>query len=288
MNSGEALAQAATRLRNEGVESPRLDAELLLAHVLDVNRASILARPDQRLTPKQLTRYRDLVARRAGREPLAYIVGHREFYDLDLVLDRRVLIPRPETELLVEHALSSARRMVPEMKMPLRIADVGAGSGAIAVTLAVHLPQASVYALDESAGALEVVAENARRCGVADRVRCLQGDLLSPIHQDAPLAMITANLPYVSTVEWLELAPEIRDHEPRAALDGGPDGLGLIRRLLATAGSHLRPNSVILIEIGASQGAAVTTLARKHLGQASVQLVQDYAGLDRLVVIETA
>jgi release factor glutamine methyltransferase len=288
MNSGEALAQAATRLRNEGVESPRLDAELLLAHVLDVNRASILARPDQRLTPKQLTRYRDLVARRAGREPLAYIVGHREFYDLDLVLDRRVLIPRPETELLVEHALSIARRMVPEMKMPLRIADVGAGSGAIAVTLAVHLPQASVYALDESAGALEVVAENARRCGVADRVRCLQGDLLSPIHQDAPLAMITANLPYVSTVEWLELAPEIRDHEPRAALDGGPDGLGLIRRLLATAGSHLRPNSVILIEIGASQGAAVTTLARKHLGQASVQLVQDYAGLDRLVVIETA
>jgi release factor glutamine methyltransferase len=288
MNSGEALAQAATRLSTEGVESPRLDAELLLAHVLTVNRAAILARPDRRLTPKQLTRYRDLVARRAGREPLAYIVGHREFYDLDLVLDRRVLIPRPETELLVEHALSIARRMVPEMKMPLRIADVGAGSGAIAVTLAVHLPQASVYALDESAGALEVVAENARRCGVADRVRCLQGDLLSPIHQDAPLAMITANLPYVSTVEWLELAPEIRDHEPRAALDGGPDGLGLIRRLLATAGSHLRPNSVILIEIGASQGAAVTTLARKHLGQASVQLVQDYAGLDRLVVIETA
>jgi release factor glutamine methyltransferase len=288
MKSGEALTQAATRLRSEGVESPRLDAELLLAHVLDVNRAALLARPDQRLTPKELTRYRDLVARRAGREPLAYIVGHREFFDLDLVLDRRVLIPRPETELLVEHALRIARRIGPQMKTPLRIADVGAGSGAIAVTLAVHLPQATVYALDESAGALEVVAENARRCAVADRVRCLQGDLLSPLHEDTPVAMITANLPYVSTAEWLELTPEIRDHEPRAALDGGTDGLGLIRRLLVTAGSHLQPHGAILIEIGASQGGAVTTLARKHFPQASVQLVQDYAGLDRLVVVETA
>jgi release factor glutamine methyltransferase len=287
MNSGEALAQAATRLSTEGVESPRLDAELLLAHVLTVNRAAILARPDRRLTPKQLTRYRDLVARRASREPLAYIVGHREFFDLDLVVDERVLIPRPETELLVEQALRIAHRLGPEIEAPLRIADVGAGSGAIAVTLAVHLPQAAVYALDDSAGALAVVAENARRCGVADRVRCLQGDLLSPLHEDARLAMITANLPYVSTAEWLALAPEIRDHEPRTALDGGPDGLGPIRRLLVTAGSHLRPKGAILVEIGASQGAAVTTLALEHFGQASVQLVQDYAGLDRLVVVET-
>jgi release factor glutamine methyltransferase len=288
MVSGEALAQAATRLRNEGVESPRLDAELLLAHVLDVNRAAILAWPDQRLTPKQLTRYRDLVARRAGREPLAYIVGHREFFDLDLVLDRRVLIPRPETELLVEHALRIVRHMAPQPATPLRIADVGAGSGAIAVTLAVHLPRTTVYALDDSVDALSVVAENARRCGVADRVRCLQGDLLSPLHKAAPVAMITANLPYVSTAEWLELAPEIRDHEPRAALDGGPDGLDLIRHLLATAGPHLRPGGAILLEIGASQGAAVTTRAREHYPQASVQLYQDYAGLDRLVVVETA
>jgi release factor glutamine methyltransferase len=288
MRGGEALAQAATRLRNEGVESPRLDAELLLAHVLDLNRAAILARPDRRLTPKQLTRYRDLVARRAGREPLAYILGHREFYDLDFVLDHRVLIPRPETELLVEHALSIARRMTPEMTTSLRIADVGAGSGAIAVTLAVHLSQATVYALDASDGALSIVAENARRAGVADRVHCLQGDLLSPLQETAPVDLITANLPYVSTAEWLELAPEIRDHEPRAALDGGPDGLDLIRRLLFTAGPHLQPGGAILLEIGASQGAAVTTLAREQFPQACVQLVQDYAGLDRLVVVEIA
>jgi release factor glutamine methyltransferase len=177
---------------------------------------------------------------------------------------------------------------VPPATIPLAIADVGSGSGAIAVTLAVHLPQATVYALDASAGALSVVTENASRYGVADRVRCLQGDLLFPLEEAGPVNLITANLPYVSTDEWAALVPEIRDHEPRAALDGGADGLDLIRRLLLTAGPFLQPGSAILLEIGASQGAAVTTLAREQFPLASVQLVQDYAGLDRLVVVETA
>jgi release factor glutamine methyltransferase len=281
MRLGEALAQAITRLGNEGIDSPRLDAELLLAHVLGVNRAAILARPDQRLTPKELTRYRNLVTRRAGREPLAYIVGHREFYGLDFAVDARALIPRPETELLVEHALSIARQLDP----PLQIADVGAGSGAIAVTLAVHLRQATLYALDDSAGALAVVAENARRHQVDGRVHCLQSDLLSAL--PGPVDLITANLPYVTSEEWPDLDPEIRDHEPRAALDGGPDGLDLIRRLLATAGPYLRPGSALLLEIGASQGTPVTALARVHLPQARVQVHQDYAGLDRLVIAST-
>jgi len=289
MRSGEALAQAAIQLKHDGVESPRFDAELLLAHVLDANRAAVLAHPDRRLTPKQLTRFRNLVARRAGREPLAYIVGHREFYDLDFVVDARVLIPRPETELLVELALQLARDPGRRWPSPLSIVDVGVGSGAIAVTLAVHLPEATVYALDDSADALAVTAENARRCGVADRVHCLQGDLLSPLFeggQPEPPALITANLPYVATDEWQALPPEIRDHEPRAALDGGPDGLDAIRRLLAMA-SHLRAGGAILLEIGASQGTVVTALARQHFAQATVRLVQDYAGLDRLVVVET-
>lgn len=289
MLAGEALAEAATRLRNEGVESPRLDAELLLAHVLGVNRATILAHPDRRITPKQLTRYRDLVARRAGREPLTYIVGHREFFGIDLVVDRRVLIPRPETELLVEHTVRIGRQLAQHLASssatPLKIADVGAGSGAIAVALAAQLPQAEVFALDASASALDVVAENARRHGVADRVRCLRGDLLSPL--PCPVNLITANLPYVATGEWQELAPEIRDHEPRSALDGGHDGLDLIRRLLATAAPHLQADAAILAEIGASQGVAVTALARKHFPQSRIQLVQDYAGLDRLVVVES-
>jgi release factor glutamine methyltransferase len=288
MLAGEALTEAATRLRNEGVESPRLDAEILLAHVLGTNRAAILARPDQRLTLKELTRYRDLIARRADREPLAYIVGHREFLGLDFVVDHRVLIPRPETELLVEHTVrigqQLAQRLTPTSAR-LRIADVGAGSGAIAVALAAQLPRATVYALDDSEDALAVVAENARRHGMAERVRCLQGDLLSPL--PCPVDLITANLPYVTTAEWQELAPEIRDYEPRAALDGGPDGLALIRRLLVTAGPHLRPGGAILLEIGAGQGIAVTALAREPFPQARLQLFQDYAGLDRLVIVES-
>ncbi len=284
MRIGEALALTATQLHNQGVESPRLDAELLLAHVLGVNRATILARPDGRLTPKELTRYRDLVTRRAHREPLAYIVGHREFFGLDFVVNRQVLIPRPETELLVEHALRLAQRSARPSVPSLEIADVGAGSGAIAVTLAVRLPKALVYALDESPGALALVGENAHRQGVADRVHCLQSDLLSSLPEPADL--ITANLPYVTTAEWQGLVPEIRDYEPRAALDGGRDGLALIRRLLATAGPYLRPGGAILLEIGASQGAAVTSLARQHFPQAQVGLHQDYAGLDRLVIVE--
>jgi len=284
MKTQEALRGAIQTLINEGVESPKFDAELLLAHVLDTNRSTILAWPERSLTPKQLTRYRDLITRRAGREPLAYIVGHREFFDLDFVIDARVLIPRPETELLVEQALHLARESKRYAEGHFGLADVGAGSGAIAVTLAVHLPRARVYALDGSAEALAVTAENAQRHGVAGRVCCLHGDLLEPLPMEVDL--VTANLPYVTTGEWEGLPPEIRDHEPRAALDGGPHGLALIRRLLETVGDHLRPGGAALWEIGASQGGAVIRLAQRSFPRAEVRLGQDYAGLDRLVIVE--
>ena len=273
------LQQAIQALQNAEVDEARLNAELLLAYTLGLDRAAILAQPDRQLTPKELTRFRDLAARRVAREPLPYITGHREFFGLDFVVDARVLIPRPETELLVEHALRIARPL-PRL---LEIADVGAGSGAIAVTLAVHLPHATVYALDASAGALAVTAENARRHNVASRVHCRQGDLLTPL--PGPVDLIAANLPYVTTGEWTDLLPEIRDNEPRAALDGGPDGLDAIRRLLATAVPHLRPGGVLLLEIGASQGSAVTSLARRCFPAADLQLHRDYAGLDRLVIV---
>jgi release factor glutamine methyltransferase len=268
-------------LANQGVESPRFDAEILLAHALGLNRAAVLSRPEQELTPKQLTLYRDLIARRGDREPLAYVVGYREFFGLVFVVDHRALIPRPETELLVEHALEIAKHKT----APLRIADVGAGSGAIAVTLAVRLPGATVHALDHSADALKVVAENARRHDVSDRVHCLHSDLLSAL--TGPVDLITANLPYVTTGEWQQLVPEIKYHEPRSALDGGPDGLALIRRLLETAEPCLRPSGALLLEIGAGQGVAATSLARENLPLARVQLVKDYAGLDRLVIVDT-
>ncbi len=279
MRTGEALTLAESRLRDNGIESPRFDADLLLTHVLGTNRALLLAHLDRPLSPEQQARFHKLVARRADREPLAYLLGHREFYGLDFLVDPRVLIPRPETEHLVEEALRLAARLPPS----LRLADVGTGSGAIAVALAVHLPQATVYALDASAEALAMAAANAQRHGVSGRVRCLAGDLLTPLPEAVHL--IVANLPYVARDEWAALAPEIREHEPRQALDGGPDGLNLIRRLLATAPSHLCPGGAVLLEIGAGQGAAVIALARRHFPQAAVRLLPDYAGLDRVVVV---
>jgi release factor glutamine methyltransferase len=270
------LAQAATGLENAGIEESRLDAEVLLAHSLGITRAQLHAHPQRQLSPTEVAGCQQLIERRARREPMAYIVGHKEFYGLDFFVDHRVLIPRPETELLVEKAI--------EISQPQSvIADVGTGSGAIAISLAVHLPQALVYATDASPAALEVAACNCRRHGVEDRVHLLLGRLLEPLPERVDL--IVANLPYVSEAEWAQLPPEISRYEPREALDGGPDGLDPIRRLLAQAEGHLKPGGVILLEIGATQGAAVVALARRHFPAARIEIVQDYAGLDRVVMV---
>jgi len=274
------LIEATRLLQGEGLDTPRLDAELLLGHVLGLTRARIHAHPNRRLDAAGLDSYRELIERRRQHEPVAYIIGHKEFYGLDFYVDRRVLIPRPETELLVEKGLEIGRAAF----HPLTIADVGTGSGAIAISLAVHLPQAIIYALDASPEALEVAALNHRRHSVERRVHLLQGDLLSPLPE--PVDLIVANLPYVSWAEWEQLPWTITAYEPRSALDAGPDGLDAIRRLLAQARSYLKPQTTILLEIGATQGAAVTNLARHHFSRATVEVVQDYAGLYRMVVIE--
>ncbi len=252
----------------------------MLGHVLGLTRAQIHAHPDRRLNAAELDSYRELIERRRQHEPVAYIIGHKEFYGLDFYVDRRVLIPRPETELLVEKGLEIGRAA----SHPLTIADVGTGCGAIAISLAMHLPQAIIYALDASPDALEVAALNRRLHSVEKRVHLLQGDLLSPLPQ--PVDLIFANLPYVSRTEWEQLPRIITAYEPRSALDGGPDGLDAIRHLLARARFHLRPRATILLEIGATQGTVVTDLARHHFSTATVEVVQDYAGLDRMVVIE--
>lgn len=286
------LIEALWLLQEEGLDTPRLDAELLLGHVLGLTRAQIHAHPERRLDVAELESYHELIERRRQHEPVAYITGHKEFYGLDFYVDRRVLIPRPETELLVEKGLEIGRAI----SNPLTIADVGTGCGAIAISLAVHLPQAIIYALDASSEALEVAALNRCRHGVERSVHLLQGDLLSPLPE--PVDLIVANLPYVSRAEWKQLPRTIAAYEPRSALDGGPDGLDAIRRLLAQARSHLKPQATILLEIGATQGAAATDLARRsfdnpptllrtaHYSRATVEVLQDYAGLDRMVVIE--
>lgn len=299
VNVDSALAWAAERFARAGCESPRLDAEILLAEALGANRAHLLAHGQDALPPAAWERFQGWAARREKREPVAYLIGRREFFGLDFAVTPAVLIPRPETEHLVEEALAISHRMSLRAKRsnpaPLKeemrdgagvaIADVGAGSGAIAVSLAVHLPGARVCALEASADALAVAWRNADRHRVSDRMCFVQSDLLERLPW--PADILAANLPYVGDAEWDVLAPEIRLHEPEMALRGGTDGLDCIRRLLHQAPARLRPGGAVLLEIGASQGTAVGELALAAFPGASVRIIQDYAGLDRVVIVET-
>ncbi len=276
------LSFATSELTRAGVDTSELDAELLLAHALGVQRAWLLAHPEHPLSPQQETTFRALLARRAAREPLAYITGRRWFYDIELYISPQTLIPRPETEELVERALGWLQ------KRPRAIAaDIGAGSGAIALVLAKHAPpDACIYATDISAGALEVARQNARRLGLSHRVIFLQGDLLTPLPQ--PVDLLLANLPYVAQRDAATLAPEVAQYEPAQALFGGPAGLDLIERLIAQAPSRLRPHGVILLEIGHDQGRAVMALARRQFPRARIRIHKDLSGRDRILEITSA
>lgn len=284
---GRALLAAARRLREAGIESAQLDAAVLLSFVLGVNKAWLYAHPTRRLSEIEIAQFEDLVRRRMGHEPVAYLVGYKPFYGLDITVDRRVLIPRPETELLVDRVLAHVRHLVREGLRP-RVADIGTGSGAIAVALAVHLPDLVVYATDISPEALEVAERNIWRYGVGDQVQLLPGHLLDPLPE--PVDIIVANLPYIPTGELARLPPQVRDFEPFLALDGGPDGLQVIRQLLDAlvrpeGRAKLRPGGMVYLEIGADQGEAAVTLVRETLGDVEIEIVPDYAGLDRLLVV---
>jgi len=281
---GSALAHGFAYLAEAGIPSPRLDAEVLLAHVLQWNRARLYARPEFELSEPQWAAFLNAVQRRSRHEPVPYIVGHREFYGLDFLVDRRVLIPRPETELLVVKALEINARQQPGKGRPLLV-DVGTGSGILAVSLAVNLPGATVYATDTSPDALAVAAANAARHGVDGRVHLLRGDLLQPLPERVHI--IVANLPYIPSGRLPTLDPDVVEYEPLGALDGGPDGLQPIRHLLAQAGERLLPEGTILLEIDAEQGPHSMELARRHYPQAQVELYPDDAGLDRMIRIRT-
>jgi len=280
LSVGDWLREATARLAAAGIEEARLDAELLLAHSLGLARAALLAHPERPFSRAEAETLSALLKRRAMREPLPYLTGWREFFGLGFSVDPNVLIPRPETELLVERALAWAADQ--GLPSTLTLADVGTGCGCIAVALAVHLPQAMIYASDLSADALAVARRNAARHGVASRVRFCQGDLLAALPE--PVQMIVANLPYISQQEWPNLPPEVR-WEPRWALDGGPDGLDLVRRLLAQAPHYLAPNGALLLEIGARQGEAAIRLARAAFPRAEVSLLHDGAGCARVIQV---
>lgn len=281
------LSGAAERLRVRS-EAPRLEAELLLAHVLGCTRAELHTRPEHSLLPEQSDRFERLLARRLDGEPLPYLTRHIEFYGLDFAVDPRVLIPRPETETLVDLALS----LIPHMRLCTQqqdarpaIADVGTGSGCLVIALATRVPNARYYALDLSPDALSVARTNARRHRVSERITFLESNLLAALPERVDL--ILANPPYIAADEWPTLPPEVRKHEPFLALDGGRDGLDLVRRLLRAAPDGLRPGGALMIEIGATQGPAAANLARRIFRTGEIALHADLAGRDRVLCVRT-
>jgi len=274
------LHQARTILAAAGCDTPDLDAEVLLGHVLQCSRAWLYAHPTHPLDPEQLTTYQALIRRRAAREPVAYLTGHKEFFGLDFLVTPDVLIPRPETESLVELVLER----VAQRGHPMLAADVGTGSGAIAVSLAVHLPHIKIIACDISAPSLAVARHNAIRHQVEPRMFCVQADLLPTCA--ATFDLIVANPPYLRQAELDAAPPEVAHWEPRQALDGGDDGLAVIRRLLAMAAPRLHPSGMLAVEIGAGQGSQVLELARRWFPHARIEVRRDYAGLERILAVD--
>jgi len=269
-------------------QSPRLDAQVLLSHTLGVSRSWLLAHPESPLTASQHKAYWEAVQRRSGGEPLPYILGQWEFYGLEFTVTPAVLIPRPETELLVETALEWLQRN-PEKR---RLADIGTGSGCIAIALAAHVPDLQVFASDISIHALQVARQNIARNALAERIHLTQADLLSPYPLSPGSAgsalrfdLICANLPYIPADMLQTLA--VGQWEPQAALDGGRDGLAHIHRLLADSRSRITPGGILLLEIEATLGDAAQRLVQELLPEAKQRLLPDYAGLDRLLVIES-
>ncbi len=296
MTATRALVEAGTeRLRAAGSDTPRLDAELLLAYAIGVDRTAVIAHGDAPVGADAAATYESLIARREKGEPVAYLRGIKEFHGIALTVDGRGLIPRPETELLVDTAIAAVMAALTsgiERVGRLRVADVGTGSGAIAVALAVVLrarrvppDDVDIVALDVSEDALDLARENAVAHGVGDRLRFVASDLLPPDARSSPFDVILANLPYVRTAELDASAgkPVSTTFEPRLALDGGADGLTVIGRLLGQLEWGLASDGIALLEIGGDQGEAAPALVADHLPAWTCDVIPDLAGLPRVL-----
>ena len=268
------------KLEAAGIPDARLEAEVLVMNVMRMARQNIFAEQEAEVSGQQQAALDSNLERRFDREPLAYILGQREFYGISVMVTPAVLIPRPETEGLVEHALFMA--LMGMESTELTIADVGTGSGAIAINLAIHLPAAKIFAVDVDDAVLDVASFNIRAHGVADRVSLAIGDLLDAVPE--PVDLIVANLPYIPTDRIPTLQPEVQK-EPELALDGGPDGLDLVRRLLVQAEDKLKDHGIILLELDPEQVPVVQELALKHFPESSTSVEQDLAHLDRILAI---
>jgi release factor glutamine methyltransferase len=279
----ELLTSASARLAAV-TDTPQLDAQVALAHVLGRTRTWILAHPDSPTDPSQSDRYEQILLRLEQGEPLAYVLGHREFFGLDFDLSPDVLIPRPETELLVRRALD----WIAAAPNRGTVADVGTGSGCIAISIAVHVPTVRVLATDISAPALEVARANARKFDVSDRIRFVECDLLPPhtldLASEEHMDLMCANLPYIPTARLHSLP--VFGREPSLALDGGADGLDPFRRFFSIAPEWMVPSGLMLLEIEARSGPAVLSLAYDAFHAASIHLHKDLAGSDRLLEIQ--
>lgn len=289
MTIGEALHETRERLRAGGIEEAALEAELLLRHALGLGREALYSRLRDPLPPGTQPAFDSLIERRLAHEPTAYITGHKEFYGLELECTPDALIPRPETELLVELAVD----WVKGQGSGVKVVDVGTGNGAIAVAIAVHAPAARVVGIDPSRRALRLARRNAERHGAAGparpvggRAAFVQGELLAPLRGRADV--IVANLPYIPTRLYEKLLPEIREREPEAALHAGRRGTALIEALLAQAPALLRPGGLLLAEHAWNQGRRLREAARAAFPDAAIETRRDLAGQERVLVVENA
>lgn len=279
------LAWTTSYFKSHGIESPRADAEILLAHTLGSQRITLYAHHDQPLNPDELQRFKTFIKRRAAREPVAYIVGHKGFWSLDLTVTPDVLIPRPETECLVERALEFLPRDA--AAGALRVLELGTGSGAIVLALAQERPVHRFYALDRSAAALAVARRNAHRAGLQGRVHFWAADWVDALRPGRSLFdLIVSNPPYVRAPDIAGLQPEIGSFEPRQALDGGPDGLRELGRIIRQAPSFLKPGGRILLEIGWDQAQALRAMAADGGFYREAVVFQDYSGRDRVFLLK--
>jgi len=274
----EVVAWTTDDLKKRGVTTSRLDAELIVAQALKIDRIKILIEGSRELSPEELESIRALVKRRRSFEPIAYLRGEREFYGRPFRVDKRVLVPRPDTETLVEVAL----QRLAGHDLGARVIDLCTGSGCIAITLKCERPTLTIDATDLSPDAIAVARDNAQRLGAVWNVRFAVGDLFAPIEPGRRYDLIVANPPYIATGEIPTLQPDIKDHEPRLALDGGSDGLVVVRRIVEEAPAHLRPGGALALEIGSDEGAAVRELLEKQ-GWTDVRTARDYGGNERVV-----
>jgi len=282
MTSREALILTRQTLASVNSGEVGIESELLLCHVLGISKTKLYSEPQRVLTPTEIKELQHSINRCLLHEPIAYILEHGDFYGHDFYVNHHVFIPRPETELLVEEAINFAHNHSISQNEFI-LADIGTGSGAIAISVALALPQAKVYAIDITTSTLHVAHINCQRYHVTNQVILLQGNLLEPLPE--PVNVIIANLPYVKNHELRMLAPEIIDFEPSVALIGGEDGLNVIRQLLNQIEGKVCPGGCLLLEIGYGQKEPITSLINSHFAQASIEIIPDLAGIERIARI---